>query len=74
MISRAANIFAARLALHQPAACEFSRGGRFDVWPCILVIHTISFDKKFQIISLCLNVCILQFPKNRKTNFAFGEF
>ena len=37
MIRRAANIFAARLVRHRPAACEFSRG-RFDVWPCVLVI------------------------------------
>ena len=37
MISRATNVFAARLVRHRPVACEFSRG-QFDVWPCILVI------------------------------------
>ena len=37
MISRAANVFAARLVRHRPAACKFSRG-RFDVWPSLLVI------------------------------------
>ena len=34
MISRAANVFAARLVRHRPAACELSRA-RFDIWPCI---------------------------------------
>ena len=36
MINRAANVFAARLVHHRPAACEFS-SGQFDVWPCLLV-------------------------------------
>ena len=40
MISRAANVFAARLVRHRSAACEFSRG-RFDVSPCILVIMQV---------------------------------
>ena len=41
MISSAANVFAARLVRDRPTACEFSRG-RFDVWPCILVIMVLN--------------------------------
>ena len=45
IISRAADVFAAWLVRHRPAACEFSKG-RFDVWPCTLVIMIIIWKQK----------------------------
>ena len=52
---RAANVFAARLVRHRSVACEFSRG-RFDVWPCILVIINFIIQMSFsqRIISMLL--------------------